>query len=434
VRYKRYPNYKNSGIEWIGEIPEGWKLKKGKWLLKNSEERNAKNLTVLSATQSRGVIPKIEVEGIVQHKVDTNFTMFKRVRQKDFVISLRSFQGGFELSQYEGVITPAYTVLRPAKEVFSHYFKYLLKEQGFISRINSLTVGIREGKSIRYEDFAQMLLPLPNASVQQSIANFLDRKVSQIDSLIADQQKLIGLFEEKRSALITHAVTKGLDPNVRMKDSGVEWLGEIPYRWKVRKFKWLVDVQEGPGIMASDFKDEGVPLLRIRNLTPGVTDIEGCNYLDPEKVTRQWKQFRLEEEDLLISGSASTGQVSFVSKEARGAIAYTGIFRIRPMLNNLEKKYLAYYVSSDYFLQQVNSLSTGVGIRHYGPTHLRVVVFPLPPIEEQRAICSKLDSLLTRIDQLISRAVFLTELLTEYRTALISAAVTGKIDVRGEVS
>jgi type I restriction enzyme S subunit len=219
-------------------------------------------------------------------------------------------------------------------------------------------------------------------------------------------------------------MTKKWQPYPTYKDSGVEWLGEVPEHWEMVKFSHFIDFQEGPGIMADDFKDEGVPLLRITNLKPGYVDIEGCNYLAIDKVEQKWKHFRLLANDLLISCSASTGLVSIVDQKSANSIAYTGIIRLRPARNNIARDFIRVLVGSDFYFTQINQLKTGTTIQHYGPVHLKQIKIPIPPLPEQQKIAQFLDQETSKIDKLITKKERLIELLKEKRTALISHAVT----------
>lgn len=198
---------KNSGVEWIGKIPQEWEVRKARTIFEQSFEKGNNDLTVLSSTQNEGVIPKELLDGVVQHKEDTDFSTFKAVRKYDYVISLRSFQGGFEMSEYNGVITPAYSVFRANIEINPYYFKYFFKTGSFISKINSLTVGIREGKNIKYNDFAQMEIVLPTISEQTEIAKYVNDKSAEIDKAIEIKQGLIDKLAEYKKSLIFEVVT-----------------------------------------------------------------------------------------------------------------------------------------------------------------------------------------------------------------------------------
>jgi type I restriction enzyme S subunit len=214
----------------------------------------------------------------------------------------------------------------------------------------------------------------------------------------------------------------------KYKESGVEWLGEIPDHWEVGRFSHFIDFQEGPGIMAVDFLDYGVPLLRIHNLKSGFVDLEGCNYLDPQKVKKVWNHFKLKKNDLLISCSASTGLVSVVDDNSENSIAYTGIIRLNPANQRICREFIKVLVNSELFSNQIDLLKTGTTIQHYGPVHLRQIKITLPPLDEQESIAHFLDRKTSQIDALIAKKTALLEKLDEKRTALISHAVTKGLD------
>ncbi|MBP3402777.1 MAG: restriction endonuclease subunit S [Alphaproteobacteria bacterium] len=198
---------KSSGVDWIGDIPEDWNIERAKNIFQQSIERGNSDLTLLSATQDYGVYPKDRLEGVVQVKEDTDLSLFKTIHKNYFAISLRSFQGGFEMSDYEGVITPAYSVFYAKINVFHRFFKHLFKSDSFISKINSLTVGIREGKSIQYDDFSNLFIPYPPLSEQNEIADYLDAKCAKIDDFIAKKQTVIDKLTEYKKSLIYECVT-----------------------------------------------------------------------------------------------------------------------------------------------------------------------------------------------------------------------------------
>jgi len=273
-------------------------------------------------------------------------------------------------------------------------------------------------------------IPLISPPEQFQIARFLDHETARIDDLIEEQQRLIELLKEKRQAVISHAVTKGLDPTVPMKDSGVEWLGEVPAHWALVPFGLAFEYQEGPGIMAVDFRDEGVPLVRISGVQGRWVTLEGCNYLEPSKVKEKWAHFRLDKGDLIISGSASMGLVSEVGEDAAGAVAYTGLIRLKPRANVSIRDFIRSVVGSYQFHAQIDLLKAGSTIQHFGPTHLSQMKVVLPPVNEQTQIAAYVDTISVQFDELLGEAENTNALLQERRSALISAAVTGKIDVR----
>ncbi len=214
----------------------------------------------------------------------------------------------------------------------------------------------------------------------------------------------------------------------RYKDSGVEWLGEVPEHWRITPFSYGVSFQEGPGILAIDFQEDGIPLLRISGIQERWATLEGCNFLDPEKVNLRWNHFRLKAGDLLISASASMGNICEVRQEAEGAIPYTGIIRLWKRGNITISCYVRALVNSVMFTTQVDLLKAGATIQHFGPTHLNRMKIVLPPVEEQKFIATFLDRETAKIDALVAEQQRLIELLKEKRQAVISHAVTKGLD------
>ena len=439
--HKPYPAYKPSGIDWLGEVPEHWEVKRLKFLVSQPLQYGANDEGVLGEPGlPRYVrITDIKKDGTLREDTfkslpEGTFRPYL-LRQADILLARSGatvgktflYQTSWGRVAYAGYLIRARIDERKAVPLYVYYFT---RSRAYWNWVGSSFIQATI-QNISAEKYANLLIPLPDVQQQQAIAAFLDRETARIDAFIAKKQRLIELLKEKRPALITQAVTKGLDPSVPMKDSGFEWLGGIPEGWEVVPFKHAISFQEGPGIMASDFTEQGVPLLRIRNLNGEYVDLNGCNFLDPEKVNTRWFHFKLMAGDILISCSASTGIVSEVDKKSEGSIAYTGIIRLTPRNRFTIKTYIKYLVVSSFYLEQIDLMKSGSTIQHYGPTHLRQVVLVLPPLPEQHAIATFLDRETARIDALVAKVEEAIAKLQEYRTALITAAVTGKIDVRG---
>ena len=434
MSFPRYPNYKRTHSEWLTFIPEHWDMGQSRRRFRLRNEPAKEGDEQLTASQKHGIIRQaefIESEGRRVVEVIKGQEILKHVEPGDFVISMRSFQGGLEYSRVMGCISSAYVMLAPVKQVNPAFFTWLFKSQPYIQALQSTTNLVRDGQALRFPNFCQVDIPIVPGDEQLAIASFLERETAKIDALIAEQQRLIELLQEKRQAVISHAVTKGLNPNVPMKDSGVEWLGEVPEHWEVRPLKSEVFFQEGPGIMAVDFMDEGIPLLRVSCVQGEQATLEGCNYLDPRKVAQKWSHFVVCEGDLLLSGSASLGGVSEVGKQVAGSIPYTGLIRIRPLSTRISWDFIKFLIESSVFSIQIDMLKAGATIQHFGPTHLRQMRITLPPPGEQELITQELGKAKTAFDALVENAKQAVSLLKERRSALISAAVTGQIDVRG---
>ncbi len=430
--FSTYPAYKDSGIEWLGEVPEHWKEKPFFSLVSERCESNAgmKQENLLSLSYGRIVNKDINsLDGLLP----ASFETYQVVHPGDIVFRLTDLQNDKRslrsaIVREAGIITSAY-LAGVCRGIFPEFASFLFRAYDSIKVFYSMGGGLRQ--SMKYSDMKWLPIFLPEWQEQTQIARFLDHETARIDALIEEQQRLIELLKEKRQAVISHAVTKGLDPTVPMKDSGVEWLGEVPAHWALVPFGLAFEYQEGPGIMAVDFRDEGVPLVRISGVQGRWVNLEGCNYLEPSKVKEKWAHFRLDKGDLIISGSASMGLVSEVGEDAAGAVAYTGLIRLKPRANVSIRDFIRSVVGSYQFHAQIDLLKAGSTIQHFGPTHLSQMKVVLPPVNEQAQIAAYVDTISVQFDELLGEAENTNALLQERRSALISAAVTGKIDVRG---
>ena len=281
-----------------------------------------------------------------------------------------------------------------------------------------------------FDQFGQIPIPVPPRREQDQIVAYLRVQDGHIARFIKAKRDLIKLLTEQKLRIIDHAVTRGVDATVTLKASGIEWLGEVPEHWEVTRFAYQIFYQEGPGILAVDFHETGIPLLRIQNVKSDFVSNDYKTYLLPSKVLSKWDHYRVEKGDLIISCSASTGLVSEVDESTVGAIPYTGLIRLKPRTRKIISQYIKLLVQSDLFFEQIEVLQTGSTIQHFGPFHLQQMYISLPPNEEQEVICLEVKNRVRDIENLILKAESAIQLMQERRTALISAAVTGKIDVR----
>ncbi len=405
VMENRYDKYKDSGIAWIGEIPEHWELRKGKNLFKLRNSKGNNNAILLAATQKYGMIPQSQVEGVVQVKQNTDLNTFKTVHKNDYVISLRSFQGGFEMSEYEGVCSPAYQVFYSTKPCCNYFFKYMFKSYGFVSQINAFTLGIREGKNIQYEDFSLMKLPLPTIQEQQSIATYLDKKCGEIDELITLQEEMITKLQNYKQSVITEAVTKGLDKNVPLKDSGIEWIGEIPEHWKIVCLKRLSKISTGNQDTQDSTPDGKYPF-----------------FVRSPKVERS-NRYTFEGPSILMAGDGVGAGKVFHLADNKFA-CHQRVYCIN-QFSKINRIFLFYYLSSLFYniIDSANSKSTVDSVRLP-----MIAEFPvcIPLDLEQQSIADYLDQKCSEIDELISIKQQKIEKLKDYKKSLIFECVTGK--------
>lgn len=327
-------------------------------------------------------------------------------------ISLRSFQGGLEHSRCRGILSPAYTVLRRTADFDDGYFRHLLKSHPVVSSLNVLTTGIRQGKNISYKDFAGFSCPLPPLVEQCAIAGFLDQEAGKIDALVGKKVRLIELLQEKRTARITRAVTKGLNPNVPMKESGTEWLGEIPAHWDIRAVWTLFGLGRGRVISHEEIHENPgpYPVYSSQTENDGVMGHLATYDFDGEYLT--WTT------DGARAGTVFARQGKFNCTNVCGTLRAGD-----PSSTDLRFTCRALNIATAWFVRHdINpKLMNNVMAR------IRV---PVPTYEEQQAIADYLDTHEKKINELSSKINDGINRLKQFRTALISAAVTGKIDVR----
>ncbi len=381
---------KDSGIEWIGEIPEGWEVVKAKYLFAQRNEKGNSALVLLSPTQKYGVIPQSQLEGVVQVKENTDLRAFKTIHIGDFVISLRSFQGGFEFSNYEGVCSPAYQVFHATKDLSNDFFRYLFKSDGFISKINSLTVGIREGKNIQYWDFSNMLLALPPKEVQIRSAQYLNAKCTEIDTMLSKTRASIEEYKKFKQAVITQAVTEGT-PAMFSSPHSV-------------KLKYLISIVSGEAIRNDQLSNFGeYPVY-------GGGEIIGfCS------------QYNTSEGSLIIGRvGARCGCVTHTTCKSW---ATDNALIVLPTCN---AKYMYYVIGHC----QLNNLNTSNAQPLITSTKIKNVVVPyFSDAMQQQEIADYLDAKCAEIDRLIAKKEQLVKELESYKKSLIYEVVTGKREV-----
>lgn len=430
--YKRYDRYKFSGIEWIGEIPEHW----------NVTNLGYKSRMIVpmrdKPTEFNGEIPWIRIED-VEGKYIEDSRSEQRVSQ-DLIdsMNLKVFPVGTVLCTCSCSMGTTTIVRRPLvsnqtfigivpkKNLSTDFLYYTINANS--ERLQYLGEGAIQQYLSRH-DFEHLGIAFPPLGEQVDIANFLDEKISELDSLIYNKENLIALLKEKRQAIINEAVTKGLNPGVKMKDSGIEWIGEIPEHWEMKKLKYLGKAIIGLTYSPEETSDDGMLVLRSSNIKNNRIVLEDNVYVNKEIPSKLITQYG----DILIcsrNGSrALIGKNAYIDKENEGLTfgAFMTIFRSRYW------RYVYFVLNSTLFKFQSASFLTST-INQLTINNLNSFVVPLPPETEQYHICNILAVQTVSIDTLIMDIEMQIEKLKEYRQSLISEAVTGKIDVRDYVT
>ena len=446
ARSHPYPAYKDSGIEWLGKIPDHWETKRIKHLLisrkgaiktgpfgsqLHSSEMMDSEIKVFN---QRTVLDR-DIYGGRNYISPVKFNQLRafEVFPGDMLVTTRGTIGRCMIVPIDaprGILHPCLLRIQIENRVaYDHYIEYLIQDSGLILTqleymSNATTIEVIYSDSLK-----EVLLPLPPLPEQRAIVDFLDRETARIDALVAKKDRLIELLQEKRAALISHAVTKGLNPNAPMKESGVEWLGEIPAHWDVKRLKYLATVNDEA---LPETTDPGMEIayVDIGNVDSiqGITDIEVMVFEDaPSRARRVVRQG-----DVIVSTVRTyLRAVAQIENTYGDLIVSTGFAVIRP--HQMDYGYVAYGATAPYFVESVVAHSVGVSYPAINASELACLDIVFPPIEEQRAIAAFLDRETKKIDALVGRVRQAIDRLKELRMALISTAVTGKIDVRDAV-
>lgn len=428
-----YEEMKNSYQDWLAEVPNHWRLAKAKRIFRETSIKDHPNEELLSATQTRGVIPRKLLETRVVMPMG-NFESFKLVKEGNFVISLRSFQGGLEYSKYHGIVSPAYNVLEEFTGQNRMYFKHLMKSQVFISELQRNVTGIRQGKNIDVNDFREIIMPIPPRTEQDQIVRYLDHQLAKINKFIKAKKKLIAVLKEQKQAIINEAVTKGWDPNVKMKASGIEWLGDVPEHWKVTPLKRILEVKmtDGPHETPA-FLDYGIPFVSADAVQDGKLHLKRMRgYISQEDHKKYCEKIKPQINDIFIVKSGSTTGKSCIVDFKEDFSVWSPLALVRTK-QEFEPYFVFNAICSTYFQKQVeNKWSFGTQ-PNIGMGVLQNLIITIPDYSEQIVIAKTIRERTTGIDVAIKKINDEIDLITEYKNSLISDVVTGKVDVRNIV-
>ena len=433
-RFKPYPAYRDSGLEWLGKIPCDWTLSPLWAMFRRVKRTDYPEEELLSVYRDYGVIPKASRDDNF-NKPSEDLSTYQFVDRRDLVINkMKTWQGSIAVSEHRGIVSPAYHVYSPLHAELDRYIHYLLRSSSYVSGYMKMSKGIRVNQwDLEPEEFSRILIVLPPRNEQRAIAAFLNRETTRLDALIAKKELLIQLLRAQRTVLITGAVTKGLDPNAAMKDSAIAWLGEIPVHWDIKPFiKCIIEKADYRG-KTPEKVVSGVFLVTARNVRMGLIDYE-CSeeFVAPNEYAKIMRRGLPRKGDILFTTEAPLGNVALVDREDV-ALAQR-IIRFRMNQRHFDSRFTLFAMMSDYFQAQLAQLSTGSTAEGLKASKLSMLSLIAPPLAEQYLIVKFLERETTRIDALIGKVREAIDRLTELRSALISAAVTGKIDVREEVA
>lgn len=432
---KPYPEYKDSGLPWLPSLPSNWRIVRNAGLFVQRNETGYGELPILEVSLNTGV--KIRDFGASSRKqVMSNRNMYKRTKQGDIAYNMmRMWQGAVGVTPVDGLVSPAYVVAKPYPNVDPRYFVSLFKTSDYKAEIESCSRGIVADRNRLYWDqFKQIQSPLPPPDEQAAIVKFLDYANAKIERAIRAKRKLIGLLNEQKQAIIHRAVTRGLDPNVKLKPSGIPWLGDVPEHWEVRRLGTVADLIVSNVDKHSKPNETRVRLCNYVNVYKNDAIHERLNFMQATASNEEIEKFRIRVGDVIITKDSEVwddiGVPSLVRYQSDDLVCgyHLAILRHRP--NLITGEFLKQVISDRFISTQMHVRAKGV--TRYGLSHsaIRQVLLPLPPLLEQTPICEQLSLELNTLVIAISRLEREIDLLREYRKTLTAEVVTGKLDVR----
>ncbi|GJL69475.1 MAG: restriction modification system DNA specificity domain-containing protein [Nitrospirales bacterium] len=428
---KPYPGVKDSGVSWLGKVPEHWEIRKLRHLLRRQTDRNRPDLPLLSVVREKGVILRDITSADENHNfIPDDLSNYKVVRVGQFAMNkMKAWQGSYGVSRHDGIVSPAYFVFNLAG-LAGDFFHSVIRSSVYVPAFTRASDGVRIGQwDLAESRMREIQFAVPPLSEQAAIVRFLDHYDRKIRRYIRAKQKLIKLLEEEKQAIIHRAVTRGLDPNVRLKPSGVEWLGDIPEHWEVvtlrhRYSQCLGKMLDSKRITGS----HSLPYLRNIDVQWDRIKIDNLPTMDIPQT--EYDRYTLQKGDLLVCEGGEVGRSAIWSGELAVCGFQKALHRLRPRNPDRDVARFMYY--SLRTAAKGNAFNDGhlSTIAHLTGDKLRAHRFPFPPVTEQEDLVNFLDSVLKQADQTISTTQHEISLLREYHTRLIADVVTGKLDVR----
>lgn len=449
AKYKAYPEYKDSGVEWLGDMPKSWEKMSFRFLV--NAIRNGSVATQIEYTEESFPISRIETissgeinmskVGFVDPKTISNSYKLTRGDLLLSHINSLSMVGNVALKKSDDVLYHGMNLLRiiPNNSIVNgNYLYWVIKSPYCRKMIESIAKPAINQASVSIESLKSIQIIVPKLKEQVKIAFFLQHETAKIDNLIEKQQQLIELLKEKRQAVISHAVTKGLNPDVPMKDSGVEWLGEVPKHWEVSKVKYYCTIKGRIGFRGYTVQDlvdenEGALVLgasEIRN--DGSILLNSPQYISWEKYYESPEIMLDKNMILFVQRGSTVGKVSFITHGLGKATINPSLIVLRDL--NICGEFMNYSLMSSFIQNTVKMQTSSTAIPMISQEQVGNYFQLIPPLNEQLKIADFIASNVSKIDQAINTAEISISLIKERRTALISAAVTGKIDVRDWVA
>jgi type I restriction enzyme S subunit len=415
-------------------VPVGWGIRRNGRIFAERNESGFPDLPILEVSLKTGVRVRDFDLGL-RKQVITDRAMYKRAAQRDLAYNMmRMWQGAVGVVPVDGLVSPAYVVARPLPGMVPDYFVHLYRTSAYMGEVDNYSRGIVKDRNRLYWDqFKQIPTPCPPFADQVAIVRFIDHADRRIRQYIRAKQKLIQLLVEQKQSIIHRAVTRGLDPNVSLKPSGVEWLGEVPQHWEVRTLGHIADsFRTGPFgsiLHQSEYVDGGTPIVNPTHMHGGsIVADSRCSV--PPPVAARLSNYVLKEGDVVFSRRGELGRCALVRVPEAGWICGTGSLRVRTQYVDLEPEYMIQVLQMRWVGEYLSLFSVGATMDSLNTGILKRVPVLLPPVAEQRKILEVTAGMSAVLSDAVDSARREIELLREYRTRLMADVVTGKLDVR----
>jgi type I restriction enzyme S subunit len=433
-----YPNYQPVLSRWIPRVPEHWSLLRAKNFLREIDDRSKTGEeTLLSMRMQRGLVPHHDVS--VKRIAPENLIGYKKARPDELVLNrMQAGNAMFFRNRHPGLVSPDYAVFRLLRDDNPEYLGHLFRSWPMRGLFRSESKGLGTGTSgfLRlYSDrFAALEIPLPPRPEQDQIVAYLHAQDAHIARFIKTKRDLIRLLAEQKLRIIDHAVTRGLDAAVALKPSGIEWMGEVPEHWQVARLRQLsISLQTGPfgsQLHSSDYVDDGIPVINPSHLKDGAIVPDVRCAVDVDTATRL-SRHSLAANDVIFARRGELGRCALVTAKEVGWLCGTGSLKVRLRPNAINSEFLMFVLSSPLLRGDLRLYSVGSTMENANTSIIGNIRIPLPPADEQQAICRWISDECQPLDDAIARTKEEIKLIREYRDRLIADVVTGQVDVRG---
>ena len=430
IKLAPYPEYKDSGLRWLGKIPEHWEVRRNGRLFAQRNQTGFADLSILEVSLKTGVRIR-DFENSKRKQIMVDREKYKRAAKGDIAYNMmRMWQGAVGVAPVDGLVSPAYIVARPFRGTEARYFDYLFRTNAYMNEVDKYSRGIvKDRNRLYWDEFKQVPSAFPPPVEQKIIAEFLDRNARKVRHLIRAKRRMIELLSEQKQAIINWAVTRGLNPNVCLKPSGIDWLGNVPEHWEVKPLKRWVRVNQ------HSLPETTEPNYELLYIDIGAV---GTGYLTEPPARIRFDQAPSRARRILRQGDTIISTVRtylkavyFVTEDLPNLVGSTGFAVLTPN-SDVEPEFLSFLIQSDAIVSSVTANSIGVTYPAISETRLAAFHLALPPARsEQRAIIEQVRLETASLNEAVRRAQREIDLIREYRTRLIADVVTGKLDVRG---